>query len=86
MAAAASWPWPRCRGLSSAGPWEVEFPADSGAPPWTTLEKLVSWSEHAEAGVRYFSGTATYRKKFNLPADAALVLTGGCISTWAACK
>ena len=48
------------------GPWEVSFPPNLGAPPKITLEKLASWSEHPEAGVKYFSGTATYRKTFSV--------------------
>jgi len=34
-----------------------------------TLEKLISWSEHSAAGVRYFSGAATYTKTITVPAD-----------------
>jgi len=30
------------------------------------LENLVSWSEHSDNGVKYFSGSATYRKVFEL--------------------
>ena len=51
------------------GPWQLEFPPDSGAPRQITLEKLTSWSTHSEAGVRYFSGTATYHNTFNLAPD-----------------
>ncbi|MEI6297942.1 MAG: glycosylhydrolase-like jelly roll fold domain-containing protein, partial [bacterium] len=38
-----------------------------------TLDKLVSWSEHPEAGVKYFSGAGTYRTAFqwNLPTATA---------------
>ena len=31
--------------------------------------RLISWSQHGEPGVRYFSGTATYRKSVNVPAE-----------------
>ena len=46
------------------------------------LERLVSWTEHSQAGVRYFSGTATYRRQFDVPArmlakDRALYLDLG---------
>ena len=34
-----------------------------------TLDKLVSWSEHEDPGVRHFSGTATYMKKFRVPGE-----------------
>jgi hypothetical protein len=50
------------------GPWELQFPPKAGAPEQVTLDQLVSWSQHSDAGVRYFSGAATYRKTFNLPA------------------
>ena len=51
-----------------AGPWTVEFPPKLGAPAAVTLDPLISLSEHATAGVRYFSGTAKYSKTFELPA------------------
>ena len=52
-----------------AGPWELAFPPNSGAPAHVTLDTLVSWSEHKDPGVRYFSGTATYRTQFEVPAE-----------------
>jgi hypothetical protein len=55
--------------LPIAGPWEVTFPPDWGAPARVTLEKLISWSEHADPGVKYYSGTGTYRKTFAVPPD-----------------
>jgi hypothetical protein len=48
------------------GPWEVQFPPDRGAPEKVTLDKLISWTDHAEQGVRFFSGTATYLKEFDV--------------------
>jgi hypothetical protein len=50
------------------GPWELQFPPKAGAPERVTLDRLISWSQHSDAGVRYFSGTATYRKALNVPA------------------
>jgi hypothetical protein len=47
--------------------WAVEFPPKSGAPERVMLPKLISWSEHPDNGVRYFSGTATYRKTIEVP-------------------
>jgi hypothetical protein len=44
------------------GPWEVAFQPNRGAPPKITLDRLTSWSENADAGVKYFSGTGTYTK------------------------
>ncbi len=55
--------------LPIGGPWEVQFPPKLGAPEKIVLEKPISWSEHGDPGVKYFSGTATYRTSFNLPAD-----------------
>jgi len=48
------------------GPWELKFAAGRGAPEKIVLDELVSWSGHIDSGVRYFSGSATYRKKINL--------------------
>jgi hypothetical protein len=55
--------------LDVAGPWEVRFAPGWGAPSAVRLEKLTSWSEHSDPGVRYFSGTATYRKTLAVPAE-----------------
>jgi len=49
------------------GPWTVRFTPGWGAPAQATFDKLISWSEHADAGIRYFSGTARYAAKVNLP-------------------
>jgi hypothetical protein len=51
------------------GPWEVRFAPGGGAPERIALDKLISWSAHGDPGVKYFSGAATYRTTFNLPAD-----------------
>ncbi len=44
------------------GAWRVSFPANLGAPAEIALAELQSWTKHADEGVRYFSGTATYTK------------------------
>jgi hypothetical protein len=51
------------------GAWNVSFQADRGAPARITLDKLLSWSENSDSGVKYFSGTATYAKTVDAPAD-----------------
>jgi hypothetical protein len=48
------------------GPWEVRFPPKRGAPESCTFEKLVSWTEMPDEGIKYFSGTATYLKSFDV--------------------
>lgn len=67
------------------GPWELEFPQGLGAPERVTLERLISWTEHPNPGVKYFSGTATYRLSLDVPArmlgkDRALYLDLGRVS------
>jgi hypothetical protein len=51
------------------GPWTVRFQPGRGAPPEVELERLISWTEHPDPGVRYFSGTATYARTFDVPAE-----------------
>lgn len=53
--------------LEITGPWDLCFPSNCGAPAHVTLNKLISWNEYPDTGVKYFSGTATYSKTFNLP-------------------
>ena len=50
-----------------SGPWEVRFDPRWGGPARTTLDRLISWSEHSDPGVRYFSGAATYTKTIQVP-------------------
>jgi hypothetical protein len=53
--------------IEITGPWNVTFPEGLGAPPVATFDKLVSWPDRSEDGIKYFSGTATYCKEFTLP-------------------
>lgn len=48
------------------GPWQVQFPPHWGAPAQIRLEKLISWTQSADSGVKYFSGTAIYSKDFEV--------------------
>ncbi|MHB8900129.1 MAG: glycosyl hydrolase, partial [Thermoguttaceae bacterium] len=50
-----------------AGPWQLRFPAGWDAPEEIQVEKLISWTEHEQPGVKYFSGTATYQLRFEGP-------------------
>ena len=56
-----------------AGPWQVSFraPGESSDACRATFAALMNWSAHPDAEIRYFSGTATYRATFSLPAGAA---------------
>jgi len=49
------------------GPWDVSFPPNLGAPEEIQLTELQSWTENANDGVKYFSGTATYTKTIHVP-------------------
>jgi hypothetical protein len=50
------------------GSWSVAFQAKRGAPASIVLDRLSSWHENADAGVKYFAGTATYTKSIEAPA------------------
>ena len=55
--------------LNLDGPWDVAFQPDRGAPAKLTLESLSSWTANADPGVKYFSGTGTYSKTVQAPAE-----------------
>jgi hypothetical protein len=55
--------------IEIGGPWELGFPKGWGAPEHVTLERLISWTDHPNPGVKYFSGTATYRRQFEVPRE-----------------
>ena len=56
------------------GAWTVNFQADRGAPKSVRFEALSDWSNSADPGIKYFSGTAVYTKKIDIPQSA---LDGG---------
>lgn len=51
------------------GSWTVGFQPDRGAPASITLERLSSWTESSDEGVKYFSGTAAYTKTIEAQAS-----------------
>ena len=53
-------------GVTLSGPWEVRFEPGRGAPESARFEELTAWDQHPDAGIKYFSGKATYRKTFEL--------------------
>jgi len=57
------------KSVNVEGPWTLSFPSGWGAPAQITLDKLISWTQHDDPGVRYFSGTATYTKEFEIPSE-----------------
>jgi hypothetical protein len=50
-----------------AGPWELAFEANRGAPPNAHFDQLKSLTDNADSGIKYFSGTVTYTTRFVLP-------------------
>ncbi len=52
--------------IDITGPWQLSFPPKWGAPESVTLTNLVSWADNSDTGIKYFSGTATYRSSFDL--------------------
>lgn len=47
-------------------PWTVAFQPGRGAPQDATFDKLASLTESEDAGIKYFSGVATYSNTFKL--------------------
>lgn len=79
---------PKADSFEVAGSWSLRFPPNLGAPPTAKLDHLVSWAEHSEPGVKYFSGTVEYQKEIDLPAslfgkDRAVMLDLGRVKNFA---
>ncbi len=49
------------------GRWKVSFQEGRGAPKSASFKSLKPLEEHDESGIRYYSGIATYTKKFRTP-------------------
>lgn len=48
------------------GAWVVYFDEKMGGPATPKVfNELTDWSKHADSAIRYYSGTATYRKQFD---------------------
>jgi hypothetical protein len=48
--------------------WIVAFDPKWGPANPVAFDHLLPWNEHADEAVKYFSGSAVYRKAFDLPA------------------
>ncbi len=55
--------------VTFAGPWRVAFQGKRGAPASASFPQLISWHRSADAGIKYFSGMATYTHSLDVPAD-----------------
>lgn len=51
------------------GEWNVTFQAGRGAPDEAVFTSLTPWNENADRGIKYFSGTGTYSKTVQVPAE-----------------
>ncbi len=56
--------------LKLDGPWTVRFTPGWGAPEQAVFPKLQSWTEHADEGIRYYSGSAVYSMRFDVSPSA----------------
>jgi hypothetical protein len=52
------------------GPWILSFPENWGAPASVELNDLVSWTDHDNKGINYFSGTASYKNSFYISEES----------------
>jgi Glycosyl hydrolases family 2, sugar binding domain len=48
------------------GPWHVNFQTGRGAPEQTTFTELKSWTTSSDPGIKFFSGTASYKTTLNV--------------------
>ena len=53
--------------MTIGGSWNIKFQPNRGAPAKATFDKLTSYTENSDPGIKYFSGTATYSKTVNVP-------------------
>ena len=53
------------------GPWLLRFTPGWGVPEQVTFDRLGSWTEQKDDGIRHYSGSAVYVKEIDLPVLAA---------------
>ncbi|RYG19521.1 MAG: hypothetical protein EOO07_06700 [Chitinophagaceae bacterium] len=51
--------------------WQVNFDPEWGGPPALTFNELQDWSKNADPKIKFYSGKAIYRKKFDLSSALA---------------
>ncbi|MCK4990388.1 MAG: glycoside hydrolase, partial [Bacteroidales bacterium] len=49
-----------------SGEWTVHFDPQWGGPESVLFPELMDWSQHADEGIRYYSGTAVYHKTITI--------------------
>jgi hypothetical protein len=55
--------------LKLEGSWDVSFDTTRSGPGSLLFDSLMSWTARPESNVKYFSGEASYKKTFDLPAN-----------------
>ncbi len=55
--------------LTLAGVWTIDFDPKWGAPAQIKLPQLISWTDHEDEGVKYYSGPGFYTKTLDVPVD-----------------
>ena len=53
--------------ISLDGDWEIHFPLYMGSSGKTVHEPLFAWNNSPDKDIKYYSGTATYKKTFMIP-------------------
>ncbi len=61
---------PQFSAVELTGPWNVKFDPKWGGPARAEFAELCDWTSRAEAGIKYYSGKATYEKTFRCDAKA----------------
>ncbi|MBT3242918.1 MAG: hypothetical protein HN352_07205 [Bacteroidetes bacterium] len=51
------------------GEWTVNFDQEWGAPAEVKFPELISWPDHDNEGIKYYSGAGFYTKSMDVPAD-----------------
>ena len=59
----------RTLAASVEGPWTVRFQEGRGAPAKAEFNRLISFTESDNEGIRYFSGKAVYTASFKVKAS-----------------
>jgi hypothetical protein len=64
------------------GPWKITFDTRWGGPGEVTFDTLTDWTWHKDKRIRFYSGTAVYRKTFDAPqTDGPLHLDLGMVES-----
>jgi len=52
-----------------SGEWTVQFNPLWGGPGSVVFPELMDWSKHTDEGIKFYSGTAVYKKSFTLESE-----------------